>query len=622
MDLSLWMPTKNALRGEWMKILDVTPILVNKYVPGPSQVTAVQILSAQVISMTWTPPADFTLQPTPNIDTSLLIAGNRAGSLIFMRFDAKNSATDVLSTVQVSRQWITHVAFSSWVLVEPGICEATVAYATSSGKIGLVNVRQTLKQNESDATTPRNPFALGFHVEATFEHVKSLTIAKDAPGITALKWIHPLDRGVRAIYFIFVRVESHRQQPILVYTTPGMIRLWSASSASSAFSPNHWSGSRQFLLKTQKIHATSASVHPVTGMQYISPRDSLLFCLFDGSYHVLSSLSTSPELRSEGDFSSVKLTENARAVFERVEFMTLRKQEKEKDGEGGKEREKDKEIGFKDVNRTCAMGLHDESGVITWLHEASRPTDFSYKHDAKHNSMFVVARLWDDLTDEAFLRHISGRILACRAAVKAIDTAVPDVLFPEWNGTVTPDIRADLRGSLSRHLSGFDILLSMRMRLSLADYAWKLTPDPKKRSEYGHIAQTLLTTISHCNLRAILKHLKAVSAAFTLEEVPFVLRMVVQSVLQGSPEDLAKEGEHLSAIVHAMFPVEQQASTWDHLEEHCPACDVSIPLTNIITAECPNKHIWCKSASLLSLSRMFNDLDSAMLDHDVHLVHA
>lgn len=34
---------------------------------------------------------------------------------------------------------------------------------------------------------------------------------------------------------------------------------------------------------------------------------------------------------------------------------------------------------------------------------ASRPADFSYKHDAKHNSIFTVAQLWDDASDERIL---------------------------------------------------------------------------------------------------------------------------------------------------------------------------------------------------------------------------
>jgi general transcription factor 3C protein 4 len=38
---------------------------------------------------------------------------------------------------------------------------------------------------------------------------------------------------------------------------------------------------------------------------------------------------------------------------------------------------------------------------------ASRPSDFSYKHDAKHNSMFMVAKAWDDTDDEALVLELT-----------------------------------------------------------------------------------------------------------------------------------------------------------------------------------------------------------------------
>lgn len=41
---------------------------------------------------------------------------------------------------------------------------------------------------------------------------------------------------------------------------------------------------------------------------------------------------------------------------------------------------------------------------------ATRPADFSYKHDAKHNSLFTVARIWDDVSDESILKTL-GDIL-------------------------------------------------------------------------------------------------------------------------------------------------------------------------------------------------------------------
>lgn len=38
---------------------------------------------------------------------------------------------------------------------------------------------------------------------------------------------------------------------------------------------------------------------------------------------------------------------------------------------------------------------------------ACRPSDFSYKHEAKHNSMFVVAEMTDVIRDEEFLALIT-----------------------------------------------------------------------------------------------------------------------------------------------------------------------------------------------------------------------
>ena len=41
---------------------------------------------------------------------------------------------------------------------------------------------------------------------------------------------------------------------------------------------------------------------------------------------------------------------------------------------------------------------------------ASRPTDFSYKHDAKHISTVVVAQLWDEDVDERVLCDLAERV--------------------------------------------------------------------------------------------------------------------------------------------------------------------------------------------------------------------
>jgi hypothetical protein len=38
---------------------------------------------------------------------------------------------------------------------------------------------------------------------------------------------------------------------------------------------------------------------------------------------------------------------------------------------------------------------------------ASRPSDFSYKHEAKHSSMFMTVGAWDDTDDDMLMQELS-----------------------------------------------------------------------------------------------------------------------------------------------------------------------------------------------------------------------
>ena len=99
------------------------------------------------------------------------------------------------------------------------------------------------------------------------------------------------------------------------------------------------------------------------------------------------------------------------------------------------------------------------------------------------------------------------------------------VTVSPW-ATLTPETRSQFRASVTANLFGWDVLLSLRMRLSLADFAWvcsrtlsilypcdfvlqKLSENEAKRNECGHVAQSLLNTISHRVLRTIIRHLVA-----------------------------------------------------------------------------------------------------------------
>jgi len=135
-------------------------------------------------------------------------------------------------------------------------------------------------------------------------------------------------------------------QPALVYCKPGTVHLWSPSSGSAV-----WSGDLTINLKTQKRSVGSSRLHPVTGLQYITGRDALIISLFDGSFHAIRNLSTSPTIEddSENTLTSKLLSSAVRSVFSRVE---------------------QEQITFSDVNRTSGMVSYDDAGVLAWVHES------------------------------------------------------------------------------------------------------------------------------------------------------------------------------------------------------------------------------------------------------------
>ena len=81
----------------------------------------------------------------------------------------------------------------------------------------------------------------------------------------------------------------------------------------------------------------------------------------------------------------------------------------------------------------------------------------------------------------------------------------------------------------------------------------------------------------------------------TANEMPFVSRMVVQSLLPGSPPDLSEEGRNLSDLVQHLVVGTGPLTPSDienQLNEICPACGVKVALEDITMAVCDNGHSW------------------------------
>jgi general transcription factor 3C protein 4 len=84
--------------------------------------------------------------------------------------------------------------------------------------------------------------------------------------------------------------------------------------------------------------------------------------------------------------------------------------------------------------------------------------------------------------------------------------------------------------------------------------------------------------------------------------MPFVSRMIVQSLLPGSPPDLSEEGRNLSDLVKHLVVGTRPLTPFDianQLNETCPACGIQVPLKDITMAVCDNGHSWRVSSLFL-----------------------
>ncbi|KAJ6485661.1 hypothetical protein C8R45DRAFT_930763 [Mycena sanguinolenta] len=284
MDLSLWRAAKNSTKEEWAKFFEVTPFIAELASLESPLSTAEQTIRSQitseafvspltsliliyVIGVLWSSHADFDMTPAPCVNSSLLVTGTRAGTVMFFRF--KDSALAHVATITVSDEWITHLAFSFWTPLKAGESEIVLAFGAADGSVGSLRIIQTLSSAPSSSG-----FFLDYIIETRVEKSGSI--------------FQPNNAGVTALACIFVLGNR-----ILVRGTPGVVSLWSAGSSTLG-----WSGCRSLRLLTQKLSVGSSSFQPVSGLHYAQREDRLFVSLFDGSVHVINSLRDEPTLSS------------------------------------------------------------------------------------------------------------------------------------------------------------------------------------------------------------------------------------------------------------------------------------------------------------------------------------
>jgi len=396
-------------------------------------------------------------------------------------------------------------------------------------------------------------------------------------------------------------------QPVVVILRPGVVQLWVEECEGSA-----WSGLRSLSLQRQGISSGSSMFYSPSGLVYSPVHDTLVVSLTDGSFHVIYGISSSPTselplgLTKQPSFSSSDLSLISRKVFIQVEGSA---------------------IPHVEMNRINGMVAFGGFPIVSWAHEGSMPSDFSYKHEATHNSTLVVAGIHAEDDDNAILEMLTDIISTTKAfpmtvpihilrpilfrlvqggvltrlhsrllqtlqkvaADDALGFAAPHLLF---DPSTSP--YASFRESIVRQLFQNGALLRLRLKLAITDFCWRSTSTPENKNEYGAVAQDLLRAISHRVLGTLVQHISLVANVLTRDDLAFVLRVVVQCMLPGTPQELSSEAQILTNKVTTSFPLVEHERASGGILELCPACGVEVPLTDIAVATCSNGHRWSR----------------------------
>ncbi|KAI0358005.1 hypothetical protein OH77DRAFT_1449501 [Trametes cingulata] len=602
LELTIWGAPKNFLTGEWIKasslqshllpLQDVTSVLKTAALQGSGSVL-LRTLQAQSMCIEWTPQPDWGLTPAPFIDASLLAVGNRAGSVTLLRFDRATCGMVVVDSAPVADRWVTHLAWSAWTDCHDSACEAMLACGAADGSVTVYNIRQTLTSKSSPANISSD-----HEVNVSVWRGDGSICEADGRAVTAMAWAN-----------------RPGCNPILIFHKAGTLHVWSAQSQSGQ------QGSKTLVLRTQRRSLGSSALCVASGICYVPNLDSCIVSLSDGSFHVIHRLSIDPTLDPliPDNVSSDALSAVSRRVFLHTET---------------------EDVTSRDVDRINGMVSYDANSTFAWTYEATRPTDFSYKHDAKHVSSLVVAQLWAENVDEQIIHELAERVrrpqhglgeapvsqlrailLHLRDAQRlarlhtrildilyqpVVAEAVPDFVIPTYEGDWGVELSRDFVRSLTTHLFGWSSVQSQRIRHAVAAFCQGYCAAGEVRQRFAETVNHNATTIRTHIVFTVLRHLSAVKRALKPGDIYFARRTIRLATLPGTPSALVKEAGELSCQLPLSANAEATADSQDSLDELCPACHASVPLQDAESAVCCNGHVWdrCCVTSLILATPM------------------
>ncbi|KDQ13011.1 hypothetical protein BOTBODRAFT_56326 [Botryobasidium botryosum FD-172 SS1] len=572
MEVSIWAPVKNHLKGQWKQLQDITELMKNlphpTLTPGPESITA-QVLNSQTMSLEWSKQVDLDTSSAVGVDGSLLALGTRGGCVVLMRFDGIESMHHV-ETVHVAERWITDLCWTNWTVVTEGQYSTMLACAIDDGSIVIISISQELCVSEG--TT--EDIAHNVNMEIKMDMDPS---TGDGKTITSIKWIE------------IERID----EPILVWTKPGTLHRW---SSNPTIDPG----------VCVLPHPSSRSLpllSPPCGMEYIPKYDALMLCASEGSFHVVHGISS--ELTLQGDnltLSAESLNRVARSAFSSVEGRSLTK---------------------RDVVRMCGMTTCDSTGAVAWVHELTQPEEFAFKADAKHKSTLVVRRLWDDYSADsdgvladvetilgAFkrgraystnpsplrgvlfrLRHpqllslIRDRLLDLLKPLTLTfgdDRTVPEL--PRTNST-SASRKWKLKEATARDLSTSEAFYTCQVKSVLASFCSKVVESGEANS-FTQLAFSHERSIHHIRLHSLLLQIETLSEYLDAPDKRFACYLLTSFLLAMPPDNLRLRVTDTLMLLGPSFGAENVYAV------PCPACKEALTMQNLETATCARGHTW------------------------------
>jgi len=361
-------------------------------------------------------------------------------------------------------------------------------------------------------------------------------------------------------------------------------------------------------LRNIPLSAGSSPFTPLSGATYVKSRDKVVLAFLDGSFHVIHNVSSDPSWPSPisdggAALDSQSMSTRARGVLGRESAGSAT---------------------WMDVGRTYGMTSYDGAGTFAWVYEKLRPSDFSYKFEAKHENILIVSSMYAE-TDENvvkmvveelndlkpqggtplnrlratlfYLCHsgtfeiVRSRILDYMRVLPADDTT--SLGLAAFTPEAGRDYSDDLRHLLKIHLYGRPSLTLLRLRLGIADMCWKVSQSDEARNACGEVAQPIIREISSRVLRIIMTILQTIVPLLTKDDLPFLRRIMVQAHLPGLSVDLpAVEKSLMDGLLSSRMTSTDELL--EALHDECPACKSDVVFADLQTATCPKGHSWAR----------------------------